>query len=190
MPTSSLAQGTESGGHGARRGRATLPFVSVVADLAAPVPVPAAGGSPMAEARPLPWCWGAAGALIGTRFQATAESLVDSRDRRGDRPGRGQDAERSSVLDIARGARWSTSKYTARTGHPYRDRWRGREAKLAEDPQVRHAYRADVARGDVPPLPVRAGEGVDLVNDLPPAADLVVALAAQAESGLARPGRY
>ncbi|MFC6085291.1 nitronate monooxygenase [Sphaerisporangium aureirubrum] len=39
-----VAQGSESGGHGARRGRSTLPFVPVVADLAAPVPVPAAGG--------------------------------------------------------------------------------------------------------------------------------------------------
>jgi nitronate monooxygenase len=33
-----VAQGTEGGGHGARRGRSTLPFVPVVADLAAPVP--------------------------------------------------------------------------------------------------------------------------------------------------------
>ncbi|MFD7621817.1 hypothetical protein [Streptomyces sp. NPDC059802] len=47
-----------------------------------------------------------------------------------------------------------------------------------------------MARGDVPPLPVWAGEGVDLVNDLPPAADLVAALAAQAESALARAGRH
>ncbi|WSX32702.1 nitronate monooxygenase [Streptomyces sp. NBC_00984] len=51
-----VAQGTESGGHGARRGRATLPFVSVVADLAAPVPVPAAEG--IADGR------GAAAALV------------------------------------------------------------------------------------------------------------------------------
>jgi nitronate monooxygenase len=39
-----VAQGTEAGGHGARRGRSTLPFVPAVVDLAAPVPVLAAGG--------------------------------------------------------------------------------------------------------------------------------------------------
>jgi nitronate monooxygenase len=39
-----VAQGTEAGGHGARRGRSALPFVPVVVDLAAPVPVLAAGG--------------------------------------------------------------------------------------------------------------------------------------------------
>ncbi|MEV6155454.1 nitronate monooxygenase [Nonomuraea sp. NPDC052129] len=37
-----VAQGVESGGHGARHGRSTLPFVPVVVDLAAPVPVLAA----------------------------------------------------------------------------------------------------------------------------------------------------
>jgi nitronate monooxygenase len=38
-----VAQGTEAGGHGGRR--STLPFVPVVVDLAAPVPVLAAAGS-------------------------------------------------------------------------------------------------------------------------------------------------
>ncbi|MFD3840206.1 nitronate monooxygenase [Streptomyces sp. NPDC058642] len=33
-----VAQGTESGGHGARHGRSTLPFVLVVVDLVAPAP--------------------------------------------------------------------------------------------------------------------------------------------------------
>jgi len=39
-----VAQGTEAGGHSAWRGRSTLPFVPIVVDLAAPVPVLAAGG--------------------------------------------------------------------------------------------------------------------------------------------------
>jgi nitronate monooxygenase len=42
----------------------------------------------------------------------------------------------------------------------------------------------------VPPLPVWAGEAVDLITDLPPAADLVAALAAQAEDALNRAGRH
>jgi nitronate monooxygenase len=39
-----VAQGTESGGHGAARGVSTLPFVPVVVDLAGSIPVLAAGG--------------------------------------------------------------------------------------------------------------------------------------------------
>jgi nitronate monooxygenase len=45
-----------------------------------------------------------------------------------------------------------------------------------------------VKRGDLTPLPVWASEAIDLVNDLPPAAELVGTLAAQAENALARAG--
>ncbi|WP_406840446.1 NAD(P)H-dependent flavin oxidoreductase [Streptomyces sp. AHU1] len=185
-----VAQGTESGGHGARRGRSTLPFVPVVVDLAGEVPVLAAGGIADGRGVAAVLALGAAGAVIGTRFQATAEALVDPSTARALVDGRGQDTERSRVLDIVRGSRWP-SKYTARTlGHPYLDRWRGREGELAADPAAdRLAYRADVASGAVPPLPVWAGEGVDLVTGLPPAAELVTALASGADRALARAGR-
>ncbi|MEO3875737.1 nitronate monooxygenase [Nonomuraea sp. B12E4] len=184
-----VAQGTEGGGHGARRGRSTLPFVPLVVDLAAPVPVLAAGGIADGRGLAAALALGAAGALIGTRFQATAEALVAPSIAKAIVEGRGQDTERNRVLDIARGSRWP-AKYTARTlGHPYIDRWRDREAELAADAEAQQAYQDDVARGVVPPLPVWAGEAVDLINDLPPAAGLVGALAAQAEDALARAGR-
>ncbi|WP_329423733.1 nitronate monooxygenase [Streptosporangium sp. NBC_01495] len=184
-----VAQGTESGGHGARYGRSTLPFVPVVVDLAAPVPVLAAGGIADGRGVAAALALGAAGALIGTRFHVTTEALADPSIIKTIIESGGEDTERSSVLDVVRGSRWP-SEYTARTlGHPYLDRWRGREAELAADPQARRAYRDAVAGGEVPPLPVWAGEAIDLINDLPSAADLVAALAAQAEDALARAGR-
>ncbi|GAB3002737.1 nitronate monooxygenase [Saccharothrix stipae] len=185
-----VAQGTESGGHGSRRGRSTLPFVPVVADLVAPVPVLAARGIADGRGVAAALALGAAGALVGTRFQATAEALVDPSITTAIIEGRGQDTERSSVLDIARGSRWP-SKYAARTlAHPFLEQWRGREAELAANPAAQHAYQAAVARGDVPPLPVWASEAIDLITDLQPAADLVLALAAQAEEALVRAGRH
>ncbi|MFJ1584333.1 NAD(P)H-dependent flavin oxidoreductase [Streptomyces sp. NPDC088197] len=181
-----VAQGTESGGHGARHGRSTLPFVPVVVDLAAPVPVLAAGGIGDGRGVAAALALGAAGALIGTRFQATAEAGAEPSAVEAIVGGSGDDTERNSVLDIARGSRWPTA-YTARTlGHPYLDRWRGREAELAADPQARQEYQADVARGAVPSLPVWAGEAVDLVHNVPQAADLVAVMAVQAEEALAR----
>ncbi|MFE6546794.1 NAD(P)H-dependent flavin oxidoreductase [Streptomyces sp. NPDC057746] len=184
-----VAQGTESGGHGARHGRSTLPFVPTVVDLAAPVPVLAAGGIADGRGLAAALALGAAGAVIGTRFQATAEALVHPAISAALVAGRGQDTERSRVLDIARSSPWP-SRYTARTlGHPYLDRWRGREAELAANTEVQRAYQEDVARGEVPPLPVWAGEAVDLITDLPPAADLVDSLARQAEEALNRAGR-
>ncbi|HEY2129010.1 MAG TPA: nitronate monooxygenase [Streptosporangiaceae bacterium] len=184
-----VAQGTEAGGHGARRGRSTLPFVPVVVDLAAPTPVLAAGGIADGRGLAAALALGAAGALIGTRFQATAESLADPAIKKAIVDGCGADTERSIVLDIARGSRWPTT-YPGRTlSHPFLDEWRDREAELAADPAARQAYQDAVARGDLPPLPVWAGECVDLITDLPPAADLVAGLAGQAEDVLSRAGR-
>jgi nitronate monooxygenase len=146
-----VAQGTEAGGHGARRGRSTLPFVPVVVDLASPVPVLAAGGIADGRGLAAALALGADGALIGTRFQATVEALVDPAITKAIIDGRGQDTERSDVLDLVRGSRWP-SKYTARTlGHPHLDRWRGREAELVVDSQARQDYQRDVARGAIPP---------------------------------------
>ena len=184
-----VAQGTESGGHGARRGRSTLPFVPIVVDLAAPTPVLAAGGIADGRGVAAALALGAAGALLGTRFQATAEALVDPVISKAIIEGRGQDTERSVVLDIARGSRWPP-EYPARTlGHPFLDQWRGREDELAADAAARRAYQDGVARGDLPPDPVWASEAIDLITDLPSAANLVGTLAAQAEDALARAGR-
>ena len=181
-----VAQGTESGGHGARRGRSTLPFVPIVVDLAAPVPVLAAGGIADGRGVAAALALGAAGALIGTRFQASAEALVDPSVSKAILEGRGEDTERSTVLDIARGSRWP-AKYPGRTlSHPFLDEWRGREDELAADAGARRAYQEGVQRGDLTPIPVWASEAIDLISDLPPAADLVSTLAAGAEAALGR----
>ena len=184
-----VAQGTEAGGHGALRGRSTLPFVPLVADLAAPAPVLAAGGIADGRGVAAALALGAAGALLGSRFQATAESLAETATTTAIVEGCGEQTERNRVLDVARGSRWP-SRYSARTlAHPHLERWRGREDELATSAQARADYDADVARGVIPPVPVWAGEAIDLITDLPPAAALVAALAAQAEVALARAGR-
>lgn len=181
-----VAQGTEGGGHGARQGRSTLPFVPVVVDLSASTPVLAAGGIADGRGVAAALALGAAGALLGTRFQATAEALVPPAISRALIDGRGDDTERNRVLDIARGSRWP-AKYPARTlGHPFLERWRGREDELAHNDTAKAAYRDGVASGNLPPLPVWAGEAVDLITDAPSAAELVGILIEQAENALAR----
>lgn len=181
-----VAQGGESGGHGAARGLGTLPFVPVVVDLAGPIPVLAAGGIADGRGVAAALVLGAAGAALGTRFLATQEALVDPAAAKAILAARGADTERSRVLDIARGAPWP-ARYTARTlGHPFLDRWRERPGELAADPGARAEYAAGVADGTLPPTPVWAGQGVDLITDLPAAADLVGVLAAQADQALRR----
>jgi len=188
-----VAQGTEAGGHGARAGRSTLPFVPAVADLVAPVPVLAAGGIADGRGLAAALVLGASGAVIGTRFQATEEALADPEAKQAIVTGRGEDTERNNILDIARGSTWPL-RYTARTlGHPLLDQWRGREAELAADADVAgdvaalsQAYRDGVDRGDWRRQPVWAGEAVDLISGLPPAAEVVAALVREAEAASAR----
>lgn len=181
-----VAQGTEAGGHGARRGWSTLAFVPVVADLAAPVPVLAAGGIADGRGVAAALALGAAGALVGTRLMATAEALADPAAKKAIVDGSGEDTERSSVLDIARGSRWPR-EYTARTlAHPFLDEWRDREDELAASLQAKSDYQRGVTSGTLPSQPLWASQAINLITDLPPAAEVVAGLAAQAEDALAR----
>lgn len=180
-----VAQGTEGGGHGARRGRSTLPFVPAVADLVAPTPVLAAGGIADGRGVAAALALGASGALIGTRYQATAEALVPEATAKAIVAATAEETERNRVLDIARGSAWP-SRYTARTlPHRFLDDWRGREEELAADPAAHREYREGVARGELPALPRWAGEAVDLIGDLPGARELTERLGAEAASVVA-----
>lgn len=184
-----VAQGTEAGGHSGGRGRSTFSFVPVVADLAAPAPVLAAGGIADGRGVAAALALGAAGALIGTRFLATVEALVPPPVTKAIIEGCGEDTERGTILDIARGAAWP-ARYPARAlRHPFVEQWRGREDLLAADSAAQQAYQDAVAAGDLP-APVWASEAIDLITDLMPASELVAALAGKAEEALAiaRPG--
>jgi nitronate monooxygenase len=180
-----VAQGAEAGGHGG--GRATLPFVPVVVDLVAPTPVLAAGGIADGRGLAAALALGAAGALIGTRFLATLEALIAPEAVKAILESTGEDTERSRVLDIALGE-WP-ARYTARTlRNAFLDQWRGREDALGRDQAARDAYQAAVARGDQDSAPVWASEAIDLITEVTPAADLVRAIAQQAEAALTQAG--
>jgi nitronate monooxygenase len=182
-----VVQGTEAGGHSGTR--ATLPFVPIVVDMVGPTPVLAAGGIADGRGLAAALCLGAAGALLGTRFEASAEALLDAESVKAILNGRGSDTERNRVLDIARGAPWP-SEYLARTlRNDFVDRWRGRETELEADEEARAAYRAAAAEGDLSVLPVWASEAIDLITTLSPAADLVAHLSREAEEALTRAGR-
>jgi nitronate monooxygenase len=179
-----VAQGAEAGGHGG--GRATLPFVPIVADLVGPVPVLAAGGIADGRGVAAALALGAAGALVGTRFEATGEALVEPEVTKAIIEGRGEDTERSRILDIARSAPWP-ERYPARTlRNAFLDRWRGREVELEADGHAKAAFVAAVERGDLDAVPVWASESIDLITEVIPADELVRLLVAETEEALLR----
>ena len=126
---------------------------------------------------------------MGTRFQASSEALVAAQVVKAIIEGRGDDTERSRVLDIARGAPWP-ERYLARTlRNAFLDQWRGREAELEADEEAKVAFREAAERGDTGVIPIWASEAIDLITEVVPAADLVGLLAAEAEEALVRAGR-
>jgi nitronate monooxygenase len=178
-----VAQGTEAGGHGAVR--ATMPLVPAVVDAVAPVPVLAAGGIADGRGLAAALMLGAQGAMIGTRFAAADESLMDERARARIVAARAADTQRTRVFDIIREYSWSEPY----TGRALRNRfcsdWHDRERELAaalatEMPK----YGRAVEQGDFETAVVFAGEAVDLINDVVPAAELVRRISVEAEAQL------
>jgi nitronate monooxygenase len=182
-----VVQGTEAGGHSGTR--ATLPLVPIVVDLVGPTPVLAAGGIADGRGLAAALCLGAAGALLGTRFEASAEALLDPESVKAILDGRGEDTERNRVLDIARGAPWPRRYLARNLRNDFLDRWRGREDELEADETAKAEYLASAAAGDMSVLPVWASEAIDLITTLSPAADLVAQVSREAEEALTRAGR-
>ena len=179
-----VAQGAEAGGHGG--GRSTFPFVPIVVDAAAPTPVLAAGGIADGRGLAAALALGASGALIGTLFQTSPEALVGAEVTKAILEGRGQDTERNRILDIARGAPWP-ERYPARTlRNGFLDRWRGRDAELESNDDVKASFQEAARRGDLDVLLVWASEAIDLITAVVPAADLVGQLGSEAEVTLTR----
>ncbi|WP_028933240.1 NAD(P)H-dependent flavin oxidoreductase [Pseudonocardia spinosispora] len=174
-----VAQGAESGGHGGRR--STLTLVPAVVDLVAPVPVLAAGGIADGRGVAAALVLGAVGALLGTRFQASHEALVDAEIVKAIVGGLGADTERSRVLDVARDSGWP-ARYTARVvTNSFLDTWRGREQELERDVDTRRAYREAAARGDLAVVSVWASEAIDLITEVASATELVRLIAEETE---------
>jgi nitronate monooxygenase len=181
-----VAQGSDAGGHSGQNAIGTMSFVPVVVDLVGPTPVLAAGGIADGRGLAAALALGAAGALIGTRFQASQEALVSAQVGKAMLDAHGSDTERNRVLDIARGSAWP-ARYPARTlRNGFLDAWRDREAELHGDAEARRWYREGAERGDLDVIPVWVGQAVDLITAIEPADALVVRLASEAESALGR----
>lgn len=182
-----VAQGTEAGGHGA--GRATLPLVPAVIDAVAPVPVLAAGGIADGRGLAAALMLGAHGAVLGTRFAASVESLMHERAKACIVAAQGTNTARTNVFDTIRGFDWP-GPFTGRAlRNRFLDRWNGRNLELVEQLETESlTYQRAVQEGDFDTAVVFAGECVDLIRDVAPAADLVQRMGVEAEAELRRGG--
>jgi nitronate monooxygenase len=179
-----VAQGTEAGGHGAARSLFSL--LPAVVDAVQPMPVVAAGGICDGRGLAAALALGACGVLVGTRFYATDESLAPSEAKARVVQGAGDRTVRTRVFDIARRIDWP-APFTGRAlENAFTRRWHGRESELAADAGAFDRYAAASKAGDFDTAVVWAGEGVDLVRDVVPAARVVHDFIVEAEASIGR----
>lgn len=127
---------------------------------------------------------GADGALLGTRFWATREAKIPDAAKARALAATGDDTIRTTVYDIVRDRDWP-AEYTGRLlRNRFVDEWHGRENELrAMDLGARKAAE-EQSRGGDPVSNVTVGEAIGLIDDLPPAGELVERIAADAERRL------
>lgn len=175
-----IAQGTEGGGHTGHVGTmALIPGVVEAVD----VPVVAAGsitdGRGLAAAR----CLGAAAAWVGTRFIASNEAY-------------GHEAFKQRVVAGNSRDTVLTKSYTGKPLRAFRNAWTSeweeKKGQIRDFPGqyavastlVETGYQdGDLATGMMP-----AGQGIQTVHEILPAAEIVTSMVAEAESILRKLG--
>lgn len=184
-----VAQGSEAGGHGHRRG--TFPFVPEVADLLArespDTLLLAAGGIADGRGLAAALMLGADGVLVGTRFWASREALVHERHHAAAVAATGDQTVRSSLPDIARRLDWPKPFDIRVADNGFIDKWAGRDDELrAAIESEAETYRSAFMAGDPDAAAVIFGEAAGLVRDVPPAAEIVERMVAEAVALLRR----
>jgi nitronate monooxygenase len=183
-----IAQGRDAGGHsGTTRG--TMGLVPAVVDAVSPIPVVAAGGIADGRGLAAALALGAAGVSMGTRFTASRESLWDQAMKAATLAAGGDQTEQTRVFDVVRGAPWPAIYPGRALRNAFSARWNGREDELAADQQAEEKAMLATAADDFSTRVVWAGEGVDLIDDIPAAAEIIERIVAQAAETLARGAR-
>lgn len=171
-----VAQGTEAGGHGGTRSLFAL--LPAIKDISGGIPVLAAGGISDRRGAQAAMALGAEGVLLGTRFLAAEESLVPREAKQRVVEANGDATLRTTVFDIIRGHDWPDGITARALRNAFSGRWHGNESELrANLKNERSAYQAAVAHRDFDTALVFAGEGIDLIDAVLPAAEIVKRIA-------------
>jgi nitronate monooxygenase len=171
-----VAQGTEAGGHGARR--ATMTLVPEIADyLARESPetlLCAAGGIADGRGLAAALALGADGVVVGTRFWAAEEALVHRNVQAAGVAATGDDTVRTTVTDIVRRKDWPDRFDIRVVRNAFIDQWHGSESALIANRDAEIArYDAAAAAGDASVAGIVAGEALGMIDAVEPAAVII-----------------
>ncbi|HKV04788.1 MAG TPA: nitronate monooxygenase [Candidatus Acidoferrales bacterium] len=187
-----VAQGTEAGGHGAKR--STFPFVPEAADYlkqrSPETLLIAAGGVGDGRGLAAALMLGADGVLVGSRFWASSEALTPQEHTNKAIAVNGDGTVRTRALDALRGVPWPREYSFRFLKNKLADDWAEREPDAFRALGTLSAQYAQArAQHDLDTVAVTCGEIVGLLKDRPPAAAIVNSMVAQAADLLRKGGR-
>ncbi|HXY53079.1 MAG TPA: nitronate monooxygenase [Nitrospirota bacterium] len=187
--TAIVAQGTEAGGHGAKR--STLPFVPEVADyLSKESPstlLLAAGGIADGRGLAAALMLGADGVVVGSRFWASEEALTPPAATDRALCYSGDDTVRTKAIDALRGVPWPDEFSFRILRNKLTEQWGHRESEAAEAfGSLAATYAEARSRQDFEVAAIVVGECVGLIHDRPSAGSIIKAMVTQARSLLER----
>ena len=183
-----VAQGSEAGGHTGYNG--TLPMVPSVIDVAGDIPVVAAGG--IADGRGLAavLMLGAEGAVIGSRFVASVESVKADWEKEAIVAASADDTILTKVYDLTSGSAFPRDVGDRVLHNAFTTEWHGREDEVIANPsELRDQIAAAVNARDLGAAPIRVGSVAGLISKVDPAGEIMRRIVEEAESILRnRPG--
>lgn len=184
-----VAQGTEAGGHGAKR--STLPFIPEAADFlekhSPKTLLLGAGGIADGRGLAAALMLGADGVVVGTRFWATAEALTPIAATQSALHATGDDTLRTRALDSIRGLSWPEGFSFRVVKNKFTEEWADREDEAeAERGRLAAVYAQARQREDYDVVAIVAGECIGLIQDRPAAASVLQQMVSQAQSLLRR----
>jgi len=175
-----VAQGTEGGGHVGWM--ASMALTPLVVDAVAPVPVLSAGGFADGRGLAAALALGADGVLLGTRFLASEESPLHQNFKQAIVDSDGHDTVLTEIPDIAQATVWPGAMSRARRNR-FVERWAGRDWALRQHQAAALAAIMEARKaGDVDEAPLSYGQDAGLIDDIPPAGEIVRRIAAEAEA--------
>jgi len=183
-----VAQGNESGGHGLGASSPLTTLLPLITQKYPHAIVLAAGGLATGAHLASMLALGAEGAVFGTRFLVSEESLYSAEQKKAVRDAKGPRATiRTTAFDEVRGS----------LGWPSGIDGRGLANQIVSDQldgqlsleERKRRYQIGTQQKDANSMVVWAGTGVDMVNDNKPARTILMELHRQAIENLMRVGR-
>jgi nitronate monooxygenase len=168
----SSSPGRDAGGHGGAI-RGTLGLVPAVVDAVSPIPVVAAGGIADGRGLAAALALGAAGVSMGTRFLATLEAQWAEKRKTNLVAGQADNTLQSRLFDTLSEPGWSHEFPARFLRNETSERWAGKEDELEAAADDERAGYQKIPMDDVTRRLQLAGEGLDLVEDIPSAREVV-----------------